>query len=55
MRQGQAEVPSFPVLTITNTRPDRRITAQSPEEFERELDEVARFTHLGERSPWDGD
>jgi len=42
------------VRTVANTRQDRRITAQSPDEFERELHEVAWFAHLGERSPWDG-
>lgn len=47
-------MPWFPVRTVANTRRDRRITARSPDEFERELDEAAWFAHLGKPSPWDG-
>lgn len=49
----QAGAPWFSVRTIANTRRDRRVTAQSPEEFERELSEIAWFRHLGEPSRWD--
>jgi hypothetical protein len=52
--RSRGAVPTFPVRTVANTRRDRQIAARSPEEFERELDRVAWFAHLGERSPWDG-
>jgi hypothetical protein len=54
LNRGNGEVPSFPVLTVANTRRGRPLTARSPDEFERELGMVEWFAHLGEQSPWDG-
>lgn len=46
-------MPRFPVRTTANTRQNRHMIVQSPDEFECGLGEVAWFANLGQPSPWD--
>ena len=45
--------PTFPVLTVANTRQDQPVAAAGPAEFEHRLRTVPWFANLGRPSQWD--